>query len=509
MANQNIAQLNKKIIHKELSPLKLFQNSLKVIDRVEDELNAFVTVTTNEGLKQAQEAEKRVQKGRKLSKLDGIPVGIKDVLCTKGIRTTASSHMLDNFVPAYNATVVEKLREAGAVIIGKNNCDAWAHGASTENSDYGVTKNPWNLSRVSGGSSGGSAAAVASGECQISIGSDTGGSIRQPAAFCGVVGLKPTYGRVSRYGLIAMGSSLDCVGPISNSTEDAALVMEIIAGRDEKDATTVALEVPKYSDKIQKSIKGKKIGWVKEFFQMGVDADITQAIEKARKDFEDLGAVFIDIELPHAKYGIPAYYIIQPAEVSSNLGRYDGIKYGFSAEDSDCLIDHYFKSRDIGFGAEAKRRIMLGTFVLSSGYYDAYYNKAMKIRTLIKEDFDKALQEVDVILAPVTPTTAFRIGEKTNDPLQMYFADVFTASINLAGNPSLSLPCGFDTNKLPIGMQIVGKHFDEEAVLNFGYQYEIITKNEKWRQYTIDNRLTSNLKGNNGKSTEIEKTTES
>lgn len=483
MTENTIIKLNKKIVQNEGSPVRLYQQVLKKIDNIEDSLNAFVTITPKEGLAQARESEKRAKEGKLKSKLDGIPVGIKDVFCTRHIRTTASSKMLDDFTPAYDATVVKKLKDAGIAIVGKNNCDAWAHGASTENSDYGVTKNPWDLTRVSGGSSGGSAAAVAAEECIFSIGSDTGGSIRQPAAFCGVVGLKPTYGRVSRYGLIAMGSSLDCVGPITNTTEDAALVMETIAGRDEKDATTVEIEVPKYTEKIQNSIRGKKIGWVKEFFQMGVDKDITEAIEKAKKIFEILGAKFVEVELPYAKYGIPTYYIIQTAEVSSNLGRYDGIKYGFNAKNSDNLIEHYFKSRDEGFGAEAKRRIMLGTFVLSAGYYDAYYNKAMKVRTLIKKDFNKALDKVDVILSPVTPTTAFKIGEKSQDPLQMYLADVFTASINLAGNPSLSLPCGFDKNRLPIGMQIIGKHFDEESVLNFGYQYEKATEKEIWRQY--------------------------
>lgn len=483
MPNITIKELNKLFAQKTQTATKVFQSCLQKIDKVEDRTNAFITVTPREGLKSAQRADERIGAGGRKSDLDGVPVGIKDVFCTKGIRTTAASKMLDDFIPPFDATVVRKLNEAGVILVGKNNCDAWAHGASTENSDYGVTKNPWDLKRVSGGSSGGSAAAVAAGECVFSIGSDTGGSIRQPAAFCGVVGLKPTYGRVSRYGLIAMGSSLDCVGPIANSSFDVAKIMEIIAGKDNKDGTTVNLPVPKYSDGLTKSIKGKKIGWVKEFLQEGLDKDTRKTIEKARVAFEKLGAEFTEIELPHSKYGIPAYYIIQPAEVSSNLGRYDGIKYGYSAKGSDNLIDHYFRSRDEGFGAEAKRRIMLGTFVLSAGYYDAYYNKAMKIRTLIKQDFEKALRKVDVILSPVSPTTAFKIGEKSNDPLQMYLADAYTASINLAGNPSLSLPCGFDSNGLPIGMQIIGKHFDEETVLNFGHQFELAGEKEGWRKY--------------------------
>lgn len=472
MASETILELNKKFTQNPSSVKNELKSILKNIDEKEDALNCYVTVTAENAIEAATKSEQRFQKGASNGLLDGIPVGIKDVFCTKDVRTTASSMMLDDFVPPYNATVVEKLLEAGAVVVGKNNCDAWAHGASTENSDYGVTINPWDNSRVSGGSSGGSAAAVASGECVFSIGSDTGGSIRQPASFCGVVGLKPTYGRVSRYGLIAMASSLDCVGPITNTVEDAAVVLSVIAGKDEKDSTTIDLPVPNYLDSLGNSISGRKIGWAKEFFEMGLDKDVEKALLEAREKFEKLGAKFVDISLPYLKYGVPVYYIIQPAEVSSNLGRYDGIKYGHSSSDSNDLIDHYFKSRDEGFGAEAKRRIMLGSFVLSSGYYDAYYNKAMKVRTLIKKDFEKALESVDVILAPVSPTTAFKIGEKSNDPVQMYLADVCTAAINLSGNPALSLPCGFDSNGLPIGMQIIGKHFDEETVLNFGHIFE-------------------------------------
>jgi len=475
MKNQTIVDLNKKFIQNPELVLTSTQETLKNIDSKEDNINAYVTVTAELALGDAKDAVKRYADGQSRSFLDGVAVGIKDVFCTKDIRTTASSKMLDNFVPAYDATVVQKLKDAGAVIVGKNNCDAWAHGASTENSDYGVTKNPWDLTRVSGGSSGGSAAAVAAGECVYSIGSDTGGSIRQPAGFCGVVGLKPTYGRVSRYGLIAMASSLDCVGPIANTTEDVAKIMEIIAGYDKKDSTSVNIPVPEYSKNLDKPLTGKKIGWVKEFFEMGLSTEVAKAIESSRKEYEKLGAEFVEVELPHLKYGVPVYYIIQPAEVSSNLGRYDGIKYGYSSESSDNLIDHYFKSRDEGFGAEAKRRIMLGTFVLSAGYYDAYYNKAMKVCTLIKQDFEKALEKVDVILAPVSPTTAFKIGEKSNDPLQMYLADIYTAAVNLAGNPALSLPCGVDEKGLPIAMQLIGKHFDEETVLNFGHMYEVNT----------------------------------
>jgi aspartyl-tRNA(Asn)/glutamyl-tRNA(Gln) amidotransferase subunit A len=477
MARDTITKLNKKFIQRPDCVNDELKEILRTVDTREDGLNAFVTVTAENALQEAMASSKRFESGKAKGILDGIVVGIKDVFCVKDVRTTASSKMLDDFVPSYDATVVQKLKDAGAIIIGKNNCDAWAHGASTENSDYGVTKNPWDLSRVSGGSSGGSAAAVAAGECVYSIGSDTGGSIRQPAAFCGVVGLKPTYGRVSRYGLISMASSLDCVGPIANSVEDVAKILEVIAGHDERDSTSIELPVPNYSATLDKSLEGKKIGWAKEFSELGLNKEIAKAIEVAKKVYQALGAEIVDISLPNIKYGVPVYYIIQPAEVSSNLGRYDGIKYGHSSDKSESLIDHYFKSRDEGLGAEAKRRIMLGTFVLSAGYYDAYYSKAMKVRTLIKQDFDKALTKVDVILAPVTPTTAFKIGEKTSDPVQMYLADVYTAAINLAGNPALSLPCGFDSNRLPIGMQIIGKHFDEETVLNFGHMYE--TKMEK------------------------------
>jgi aspartyl-tRNA(Asn)/glutamyl-tRNA(Gln) amidotransferase subunit A len=480
-----IKEINREFLRKTETPVSSYQHCLKVIDRVEDQVNAFVTVSTKTGFKMAEEATDRFDKGKPLSCIDGITVGIKDVFDTAGIETTASSKMLDGFIPPYDATVVKKLKDAGAVIIGKNNCDAWAHGASTEHSDFGVTKNPWDLERVPGGSSGGSAAAVALGECIYSIGSDTGGSIRQPAAFCGVVGLKPTYGRVSRFGLIAMGSSLDCVGPVTNTVEDSAVIMETIAGYDEKDSTTVNIPVPEYSQKLNVSIKGKKIGWVKELLNLGLNNEIKEALLAAKKTYESLGATFVDIELPHIKYGIPVYYIIQTAEVSTNLGRYDGIKYGFSSPDSSNLIDHYFKSRDEGFGEEAKRRIMLGTFVLSSGFYDAYYDKAMRVRTLIKEDFDKAFEIVEAILAPVTPTTAFKIGEKSQDPLQMYLADVYTAPVNLAGNPALALPCGFDNNKLPIGMQIIGKFFEESTILNFGHVYEEATKNASWRKSKI------------------------
>jgi aspartyl-tRNA(Asn)/glutamyl-tRNA(Gln) amidotransferase subunit A len=478
---KSLKELNKTFIQKTSDIGQHVKNSLQRIDAVEDDLNALVTVTAKSALTDSENSAKRYADKKPLSVLDGSVATIKDVLCTKGIRTTASSLMLEDYIPPYDATVVSKLKDAGVAIVGKNNCDAWAHGASTENSDFGVTPNPYDLSRVSGGSSGGSAAAVAAGECDFSIGSDTGGSIRQPASFCGVVGLKPTYGRVSRYGLIAMSSSLDSVGPIARSTEDVAAIMEIISGHDVNDSTSVDVAVPEYSKLLDRPLKGKRIGWAKEFFEFGLNDEIKNAIEKARDLYVAMGAEFVEISLPNLKYGVPVYYLIQPAEVSSNLGRYDGIKYGYSAKDSTDLIDHYFHSRSEGFGAEAKRRIMLGTFVLSAGYYDAYYLKAMKVRTLIKQDYEAAFKEVDVILSPVSPTTAFKIGEKTNDPLEMYLADVYTAAINLAGNPSLSLPCGFDSNQLPIGMQLIGRFFEEELIMNFGHMYEKETKDEMWR----------------------------
>ncbi len=482
---KNLDELSRDFIKKSESVLSHTREYLLRMDEVEDTLNALVSVVGKGALASAQESAERYSKAKPLSSIDGSVATIKDVFCTRGVRTTASSKMLEDFVPPYDATVVAKLKAAGVVVAGKNNCDAWAHGASTENSDFGVTTNPYDLTRVSGGSSGGSAAAVAACECDFSIGSDTGGSIRQPAGFCGVVGLKPTYGRVSRYGLIAMSSSLDCVGPIARSTKDVAAIMEVIAGPDVKDSTTVDVAVPKYTEFLEKPLKGKKIGWAKEFFDLGLNEEIKVAITAARDEFVKMGAEFVEISLPNLKYGVPVYYLIQPAEVSSNLGRFDGVKYGYSAPESDNLIDNYFRSRSEGFGAEAKRRIMLGTFVLSAGYYDAYYLKAMKVRTLIKKDFEEALKKVDVILSPISPSTAFKIGEKTADPLEMYLADVYTAAVNLAGNPAIALPCGFDSNKMPIGMQLIGRYFEEELIMNFSHQYEEETSKADWRNHKV------------------------
>ncbi|MDO8507656.1 MAG: Asp-tRNA(Asn)/Glu-tRNA(Gln) amidotransferase subunit GatA [bacterium] len=468
--NKTIKELSKKDKREVLS------DCFSRIKEVEPKLHAFVTVLS--GLEEVD------RKDNPKSILNGIPVGIKDVLCTRNLRTTASAKMLDGFTPPYNATVVKKLKDAGAIIVGKNNCDAWAHGASTENSDYGVTPNPWDLERVSGGSSGGSAAAVAAGEVPYSIGTDTGGSIRQPASFCGVVGLKPTYGRVSRYGLIAMASSLDCPGPITHTVEDAAIVLNVIAGKDEKDATTSDSQVLDYTKDLNKDIKGLKIGVPKEYFGLGLFDEVGEVFKKSLETFEKMGAEVVNITLPHTEYGVATYYIIQTAEVSSNLGRYDGVKYGFSAKDSKDLIDSYFKTRDEGFGDEAKRRIMLGTYVLSSGYYDAYYLKAAKVRRLIHDDFVKAFEKVDIILTPTAPTPAFKIGEKA-DPVSMYMADVFTAPVSLAGLPAISVPAGFSADKLPVGIQIVGPHFEENKILNVAHMFEKEAANADWRKNKV------------------------
>lgn len=481
ITNLSIKELSKKDKREVLS------SYLDRIKAIEPKLHAFVTVISLEDV----EGLLGGPTSREVGPLNNIPVGIKDVLCTKHLRTTASAKMLDNFIPPYDATVVKKLKDAGAIVVGKNNCDAWAHGASTENSDYGVTPNPWDLERVSGGSSGGSAAAVAAGEVPYSIGTDTGGSIRQPASFCGVVGLKPTYGRVSRYGLIAMASSLDCPGPITKTVEDAAIVLNVIAGEDPKDATTLKNDSGQarmteidYTKDLDKSLKGMKIGVPKEYFRLGLDKEVEEVFRNSLKVYEKLGAKIVDIALPHTEYGVAVYYIIQTAEVSSNLGRYDGVKYGFLAKESKDLIDSYFKTRDEGFGEEAKRRIMLGTYVLSSGYYDAYYLKAAKVRRLIHDDFIKAFEKVDVILSPVAPTPAFKIGEKA-DPVSMYLADVYTAPASLAGVPAISIPAGFSSDKLPIGIQVIGPHFEESKILNVAHMFEKATENEQWRKYKV------------------------
>ncbi len=450
-----IAQTLQDLRDKKYSSTELTQAYLKRIKQVEPKIHAFITVTEEEALKHAEEAGKKRSKGEELPLL-GIPIALKDLYVTQGIKTTAASKVLENFIPPYDGTVVQKLKAAGAVIIGKLNSDAWAHGGSGENSDFGPTKNPWNTGYVPGGSSSGSGASVAADMTLVAMGTDTGGSVRLPASFCNVVGLKPTYGRVSRYGIISMASSLDTVGHLTKTVEDNALVLNITAGHDEHDATTPPVPVKNYTKNLYKGVQGMKIGIPKEYFSEGIDPEIKTLIENALKILEKQGAELVTLSLPHTKYANPAYYIIMPAEVSSNLARYDGIRFGHDRSQ---------------FGEEAKRRIMLGTYALSSGYYDAYYKKAMEVRTLIKNDFDKALENVDVIIAPVSPTPPWKLGAKVNDPLAMYLMDIFTITANLVGVPGLSIPIGF-VDGLPVGMQIFGPHFSEDVLYQVGHTYE-------------------------------------
>ncbi len=460
--NLTIKKTKSSLEKREISSVELTNKYLKKIKMLNPKLNAFITVNEEFALKQAENADKMYRDGKKMPLL-GIPIALKDLFLTKGLKTTASSKMLDNYVPQYDAMVVEKLNSAGAIIIGKLNCDAWAHGSSGENSDYGVVRNPWNTDYIPGGSSSGSAVAVASDTCIASTGTDTGGSIRLPASFCNVVGLKPTYGRVSRYGIIAMASSLDSIGHFTKTVEDSALMLNVTSGKDTKDATTADIDSKNFESKLENSIKGIKIGLPKEYFNNSLNKNIKDAIDKALMFYSENGAEIIDISLPHTEYSIACYYIIQPAEVSSNLARYDGIRYGNTRD--------YFKE-------EAKRRIILGTFTLSAGYYDAYYKKAMQVRTLIKQDFEKAFEKVDAIITPTSPSLPWKIGEKTNDPLKMYLSDIYTVTANLAGIPGISIPIGF-SNNLPVGMQILGPHFSEKLLFNLGHQYEI---NHEWHK---------------------------
>ncbi|MCL5073667.1 MAG: Asp-tRNA(Asn)/Glu-tRNA(Gln) amidotransferase subunit GatA [Actinobacteria bacterium] len=440
---------------KEISSSELTKDCFDKIKKNDPEVNSFITICENQALEQAKKSDELINDGEELPLL-GIPVSLKDLYLTKGIKTTAASRVLDNYIPQYDATAVKKLKDAGAVIVGKTNCDAWAHGSSGENSDFGPTKNPWNTGYVPGGSSSGSAASVASDMCLASTGTDTGGSIRLPASFCNLVGLKPTYGRVSRYGIISMASSLDTVGHFTKTVEDNALFLSVTAGKDNNDATTPPNPVPNYMEFLRKGVNGFRIGVPKEYFAEGLDSKIKELIEKALKFYEEKGAEIIEISLPYTEYATACYYIIQPAEVSSNLARYDGIRFG---------------NERINFGDEAKRRIMLGTFTLSVGYYDAYYKKAMQIRTLIKEDFEKAFKQVDAIITPVSPTLPWKLGEKIDDPLKMYLSDIFTVTANIAGIPGLSVPVGF-VDEFPVGMQILGPMFSEEKLFQIGFAYE-------------------------------------
>lgn len=464
----------------EVSSVDLAKAMLDRISQVDDKVKAFVTVCADKALAQAQEVDDRLAKGEGLGPLAGIPMVLKDNMCTEGVLTSCSSKILKGFVPPYNATVVEKLQEAGAVILGKANMDEFAMGSSTENSGLHKTANPWDLSRVPGGSSGGSAAVVSAGEGLFSLGSDTGGSIRQPASFCGVVGMKPTYGRVSRYGLIAFASSLDQIGPFTKDVTDCANVMNVISGYDPKDSTSANVDLPDFTSYLTGDIKGMRIGIPKEYFVEGMQPEVEQAIKAAIAKFEELGAICEPCSLPHTEYALPTYYLIAPAEASSNLARYDGVRYGYRAEGAEDLISMFKKTRSEGFGAEVKRRIMLGTYALSSGYYDAYYLKAQKVRTLIKQDFDQVYEKFDVLLSPTAPSTAFKFGEKANDPISMYLSDIFTMSVNLAGIPALSMPCGF-ANGMPIGLQLMGKAFDEGTILKAAYAFEQATDYHKAR----------------------------
>ena len=469
-----IAELRALLDRKEASVRDVVDSVYARIDAVEDRVKAYVSLTREGAIEAAAGCQKKIDEGNSLPLL-GIPVAIKDNMCTEGIRTTCSSRILSNFIPPYESTVTSRLTEQGYVLTGKTNLDEFAMGSSTENSGFHTTRNPWDLARIPGGSSGGSAAAVAADECIAALGSDTGGSIRQPAALCGVVGMKPTYGRVSRYGLVAFASSLDQIGPITKNVKDAAILMNIISGRDQMDSTSAPVPVPDFSGGLGREIKGLKVGIPREYFIEGMDSAVEASVRAAIRQLESLGAIPEEISLPHTDYAVATYYLLATSEDSSNLARYDGVKYGFRESGKD-LIDMYMKTRAGGFGAEVKRRIMLGTYALSSGYYDAYYRKAQQVRTLIKRDFEEAFRRADVIVTPTSPTAAFHLGEKTEDPLQMYLSDIFTISVNLAGVPAISLPCGFTPGNLPIGLQIIGRHFDEETILRTAYAYEQATE---------------------------------
>ncbi len=464
-----IKEAREQLKNDKITSVELTKQYLDKIENTEPKIHAFISVLKDEAMKMAEESDKRRKEGEVLSDIDGIPIAVKDNMAMKGTVTTAGSKILENFKPPFDATVIAKLKDAGVVIIGKTNMDEFAMGSSTESSAFGPTKNPWDTERVPGGSSGGSAAAVASDECVAALGSDTGGSIRQPASLCGVVGFKPTYGAVSRYGLFAMASSLDQIGPITKSVEDAEILFNIIADHDKKDSTSNPKSKAQMSNQAQNS--KFKIGIPKEYFIEGLDIDVKKVIESAIEKIKADGHEIIEISLPHSEYALATYYIIMPVEVSSNLARYDGIKYGHSAKDIRNLLETYVKSRTEGFGTEAKRRIMLGSYTSSAGYVDQYYNKAQKVRALIKKDFDEAFKKIDLIIGPVSPTTAFKIGEKTTDPLQMYLSDIYTIAVNLAGLPAISIPAGL-SNKLPVGLHIIGPQMTDHRILEFGKSYE-------------------------------------
>ena len=460
------------IQERQITATALAEAFLKKIEAEDEKIGAFLLISRERALAKAAEIDALADHGDPLPPLAGVPVGIKDVMLTRGLRTTAGSKILQNFVAPYDCTAVARLEAAGAVVLGKLNCDEFAMGSSNENSAYKPVHNPRDLTRVPGGSSGGSAAAVAAGMAVATLGSDTGGSIRQPASFCGVVGLLPTYGRVSRYGLIAFASSLDHIGPLARTVKDVALVLRQIAGRDPMDSTSADVPVPDYVEEIGKPVKGLRLGVPKEYFAEGLDAEVRSRVEAAIQTLAGLGCEIVPISLPHTPYAVPCYYIIATAEASSNLARYDGVRYGFRAQDAHTLAEMYRRSRDEAFGTEVKRRIMLGTYVLSAGYYDAYYLKAQKVRTLLARDFEQAFVRVDAIVTPTAPTTAFRLGEKVDDPLSMYLADIYTVTADLAGVPGISIPCGKTSEGLPVGLQIQGRHFDESTLLRLAHAYE-------------------------------------
>jgi aspartyl-tRNA(Asn)/glutamyl-tRNA(Gln) amidotransferase subunit A len=465
-------QIRTKILSKEIRATELVQHLIDWIKNVEPSIQAYITTSERDALKKANEIDKKIDNKKAVGILAGVPVAIKDNICTKNLYTTCASKILKNFIPPYDAFAIDRLKAEDAIIIGKTNLDEFAMGSSTENSAFKITRNPWNLEYVPGGSSGGSAAAVAASSAFMALGSDTGGSVRQPAALCGVVGVKPTYGRVSRYGLIAFGSSLDQIGTLTKDVKDAAVLLQVIAGYDSHDSTSMQVAVPDYLDGIDAPINGLQIGIPQEYFATGLNADVHKALKDALRIYEKLGAKVIDISLPHTDYAVAVYYIVANAEASSNLARYDGVRYGYRASNSNGIIGMYSRTRSEGFGNEVKRRIMLGNYALSSGYYDAYYLKASKVRTLIKNDFDSAFEKVDCIICPTSPVPGFKIGERASNPLEMYLSDIYTIPANLAGIPGISIPCGFSKEGLPIGMQIFTKHFEEKKLLQIAYTFE-------------------------------------
>ncbi len=471
----SISEIHQQLISKQRSAVEITQEALERINQLEPKLKSFICVTAEKAIAQASQVDAKIAAGEKIGPLAGIPIAVKDNICTRGIPTTCGSKILENFIPPYESTVTQKLVGAGAVILGKTNLDEFAMGSSTENSAYQVTANPWDVERVPGGSSGGSAAAVASAESLVALGSDTGGSIRQPASFCGVVGMKPTYGLVSRYGLVAYASSMDQIGPFSRTVKDSAILLQAIAGYDPKDSTSLNVPIPDYTKNLSPNLRPKgqiRIGLIQETFGEGLDSSVLQAFTKAVELLQELGAEIQVISCPRFSYGLPTYYIIAPSEASANLARYDGVKYGFRTSESENLLNMYAKTRSEGFGLEVKRRIMIGTYALSAGYYDAYYLKAQKVRTLIKKDFDKAFAKVDILACPTSSTTAFKVGEKTDDPLSMYLSDLMTIPVNLAGLPALSLPCGFDRQGLPIGIQLISNVLREDLLFEVAHVYE-------------------------------------